>query len=251
MDPNAVPMPASGAPPARKTSPWIYVGCGCVILILLAIVVMYFVGRNAVHFFQHTAEEMKDPVKREARARSMLHYHDLPEGYYPNISMPVPFVFDMVTLTDQESLNRPGPHGTLDVSKRLFMYMKFLHASVPADDDARRKMLANRGGGNSWSPGFRLDVATPVGEGSLTAGNAKVYYRATRGYTNLNGHSQNAVTAMLIIACPDNVLRTAIWTVHDPDPDATNDTLDKTNTPADPKAITTFLNHFDLCAADS
>lgn len=91
MDPHSSYPP----PAAKKTSPWVYVGCACGVLVLLAlggIVATTWFGYRAAKNF---AEGVADPVKRAERAREVLPYDTLPPGYEPLGALSIPFLVDL------------------------------------------------------------------------------------------------------------------------------------------------------------
>lgn len=251
MDPNAggaYPPPAA----QRKTSPWLYVGCGCAVLIVLLIVAGYFVSRKVVEAGRNIAQGMKDPRVAEQRTRELLAYTSLPDGYYPAGAISIPFLMDMAFLDDHPF--EPGEdHGRLNFDKHGFMYIRMRHANLPEDEASQERILNRTNSNGSWQQGSGLTIQSeePLTQGDLTAGGTKVRYRATRGRVQMNNHSHEGITAFLLPICPDHHLRIGIWFGSDPAPDQSAATLDKTGTPADPHAIVTFLDHFNLCAGGS
>jgi len=91
MDPHSSYPP----PTAKKTSPWVYVGCACgglVLLALAAIVATTWFGYRAA---KNVAEGFENPEKRAERARAVLPYDTLPEGYQALGAFSIPFVVDL------------------------------------------------------------------------------------------------------------------------------------------------------------
>src|ERR1700720_4840302 len=104
MDPNtAAPPPGQGQ---RKTSPWVYAGCGCALLILLCAIAVLFVGKKLVDQGHKMEQGLADPKVREQRTRELLSYQDLPAGYYPAGAISIPFVGDMAV-----NMDRPARFG--------------------------------------------------------------------------------------------------------------------------------------------
>jgi hypothetical protein len=242
MDPNAAAPP----PAARKTSPWVYVGCGCALLVVLAALAALFVGKKLVDQGHKMEQGLTDPKVREQRTRELLSYRELPAGYYPTGAISLPFVFDMALLGDH--LPAPGEQHP-QMEQRGFIFMKMHLGRLPEGEQARRRMLFGTQGKAPWEQGsgFRLESNEPLGDGELDAGGAHVLYRAVRGDVHMNHRTHRGITSIQLIECPDRRLRFGFWFGPDPDPGQSSATLDKSGTPADPRAIGGFLDHFSLC----
>ncbi len=254
MDPNTASYQGGGLsapPPAKRTSPWVYVGCGCALALVIGALAVFFIGKGVMRSFKHMAQDMADPRMREQRTREMLGYTTLPDGYYAGGAISVPLISDMAFLTDRQPEAGASAHGgPMEFDQRGFMFMKILLARIPAGDDARRHLL-DKNGQSPWNSSVRIDANSTLGEGDLQAGGAHVYYRATRGDVTMNRNHHHGLVTPMLIGCPDNRMRLGIWSGPDPDPDASDGQLNRAGTPADPKAIAAFLDHFTLCTGGS
>jgi hypothetical protein len=248
MDPNAAAAPPAAA--QRKTSPWVYVGCGCASLLVLGALAALFVGKKIVDQGHKMEQGLSDPKVREQRTRELLSYRELPSGYYAAGAFSLPFVFDMAMLGD-----RPPTPGTQrpEMQEHGFIFMKMHLGKLPAGEPARRRMLFGSSGKAPWEQGsgFRLESNQPLGDGEVTAGGAHVLYRAVRGDVHMNNRTRRGITSIQLIECPDRRLRFGFWFGPDPAPGEPAAALDKSGTPADPQAIAGFLDHFSLCGAGS
>lgn len=225
-----------------KYTVWHYVGCGCAVLLVLAIVGIGGCFVMVTRWGRDVEKEIKDPAAREAKARSILGYQELPEGYHPGISLSVPLVMDVVMLGDRElpagdDMERLGDEGDL-FEERGFLYFK-----VRSFGDMGTEMRED--------VGYEFDADERVAEGELEAGGAAVRYRSDLGTAHLDGNSFESVSAELEIECGDGFLRHAVWFTPAPAAEAGDaaaaEPLDVTGTPADEAALREFLDHFRFC----
>src|SRR6202521_5432807 len=193
---------------------------------------------------------LADPKVREQRTRELLSYRELPPGYYPAGAISIPFLLDMAFLGDHP----PAPGEThVNIEKHGFMFMKMHVGRIPKDPEARRRMLYGANGKAPWEQGsgLRVESREPLGEGEVTAGGAHVVYRAMRGDVHMNGRTHRGITGIEMIECPDRRIGAAVGCAPAPAPGDPPAPLDKSATPADPRATTAFLDHFNLCAGGS
>ncbi|HEY4589338.1 MAG TPA: hypothetical protein VII86_08910, partial [Thermoanaerobaculia bacterium] len=101
--------PSYGRPQSKQTSPWVYIGVGCGVAVLLALAgivgftfLVYRQGKEMVQGF-------KDPKTREAKTRQVLPYDNLPAGYYAGGAMSIPFLMDFAILSDRPATGSTGP----------------------------------------------------------------------------------------------------------------------------------------------
>jgi len=249
MDPNA----AAAAPPApgqRQTSPWVYVGCGCAVLLVICALAVLFVGKKLVDQGDKIKEGLANPQMREQRSRELLSYQELPAGYYAAGAISLPYILDVAILADHP----PAPGASdVDIEDHGFIFVKMHWGRIPTDPGARRRMLYGSNGKAPWEQGSGLHVEThePLGEGELTAGGAHVVYRSTRGEVQIKNRRHRGITDVLMIECPDRRIRIGVWLGPDPALGQPTASLDRSGTPADPRAIEAFLDHFHFCAGGS
>lgn len=246
MDPYGNPQP-------KKTSPWVYLGVGCGIAVLLGLIAIsgftYLVYRKG----KEMKESFTDPKAREAKTREVLPYTALPAGYYPGGAMSIPFLMDFAVFTDREPTNGQGPdQGNFDERSFIFMNMRHLR-------DNREKMERYLRGeaaapeDSAWSKSnVNFDAKKVIRRGQVEVGGQTVLYQASQGEITHKGpetggvsvtQKKDGIVTMVLPECADDRLRFGIW--MGPPPAGAVD--DYTGTPADPAALQEFLGHFRLC----
>ncbi len=247
-------MEADGRPQKKPTSPWVYVGCGCAVLVLLGMLGFAGLGWWGYRTGKDYAEAMKDPVKRAEKVRAVLPYKELPAGYYPAFAFSAPMgLMEMAMLSDRAPGTGRVARGDQGFEERGFMYMsmrqvrdnkekmaRFLRGEAPRPDDS------------GWSQSnVKFDPKEVVRRGTVNVGGTDVLYSAGRGDINRRGHRQtHGLVTMVMPQCPhDPRLRFGMWFGPDPDPEKPTAEANFSGTNADPAALQEFLGHFQLCPA--
>jgi hypothetical protein len=242
--------PSYGRPQPKQTSPWVYIGVGCGVAVLLALAGI--VGFTFLVYRQgkEMAEGFKDPKVREAKTRQILPYESLPAGYYAGGAMSIPFLMDFAVLTDQEPAAGEKPdQGNYHERSFIFMNMRhlrdnrekmerYLRGEAPAPEDG------------AWNRGnVNFHTEEVIRRGEIQMGGQKVLYQASRGEINHKGEKENGVVTMVLPECPDDRLRFGIWIGPAPAGSKGKPVaeVDYQGTPADPAAMQEFLGHFRLC----
>lgn len=247
MDPNYSPMPQK-----KQTSPWVWVGVGCAVLVIFGVIAVVSVGYIAFRGVKGMEEGFSNPAVREQRTRALLPYRELPAGYEPVGTMSIPFVMDMAILSDKDT-GAPRETTRRQESPRIgvhgFIYMRFRTFKPTARGEMDR-YLSGEGAPPRWfQPGnVRLDSHEIVGHGKLTVGDRQIAYSSRRGNINVNGRMREALTTVMGIDCPgSDRLHMALWIGPDPAPGKPATAEELAGSTADPKALADFLGHFDLC----
>jgi hypothetical protein len=243
-------MDPYGRPQAKQTSPWVYVGVGCGVAVLLALIGIvgftYLVYRQG----KQMTESFKDPKARESKTRQVLSYDTLPAGYYAGGAMSIPFLMDFAVLTDRAPAVGEGPDQG-NFHERSFIYMNMRHLR-----DNREKMERYLRGqapapeDSAWSKSnVNFNAKEVIRRGELKVGEQNVLYQASRGEISHKGNQEQGVVTMVLPECADDRLRFGIWIGPSPQDSKEKpvNEVDYAGTPADPAALQEFLGHFRLC----
>jgi hypothetical protein len=246
MDPISQGSP--GPPKRSGTSPWVYIGCGCAGLVILGMATFsaftYFAYRKG----KEIEKTWSDPKAREEKAREVLAYDKLPEGYYPLGAMSIPFVMDMAMIGDDPPPAGAKPDDHEGFKDRGFMYFKVRR--MGKGDREVRDFMAGKGKKPDWMQGSDFDEQEILRRGEVDANGQKIVFSALRGRFKHDGESKEGLSTMMLIDCPqaaDRRVRFGLWFGPDPAPGETSDKLDLAGTNADPEAIKAFASHFRFC----
>jgi hypothetical protein len=241
MDPNR--------PQRQQTSPWVYIGCGCgliVILIVAGVAALTFFGYRKGKEFE---ESFKDPQKRAAKTREILPYDQLPAGYYPLGGLSIPMVMEMAMFSDHEPAPGEGKDGARDFKERGFIYMNFRNWKGKKGE--LRDYLEGKGKKPDWMNRSDTDLEDRdiLGRGHLQVNGQDMLYVATRNdEEHAGGRHRNGLVTFLTLDCPgDNRQRLGLLFGPDPGPGEPADTLKLAGTNADPHVIQEFVDHFRFC----
>jgi hypothetical protein len=244
-------MEADGRPQKKPTSPWVYVGCGCGALVLLAMMGLAGLTWWGYRTGKEFSETLTDPEKRAAKVKSVLPYDSLPEGYYPAfaISMPMGFM-EMAMFSDRDPGTGPSAEKNQGFDERGFLYMNMVNAR---DNKAKMERYVRgetpRPEDSGWAQtDVRFNAKENIRRGTLTVNGTQVLYSANRGEVSREGRAdRDGIVTMVMPQCPDNRMRFAMWFGPDPAPEKPVAEADFAGTTADPAAIEEFLGHFRLC----
>ena len=226
----------------KKTSPWVYVGIGCLGFVVLGLAGLATVSYYGYRKVKQIEAEMKDPKAREAKVKTVLGAESIPEGYHALVGFSIPFVMDMAMLSDRP----PGPDGNVqDLGERSFIYMNMLSQGGKEQQELRDFFEGKRDDAEALRK-INVDVKSRevLKRGVIDQGGYKILYLAQRGDVSMHGKRREGLTTTLLVQCPgDSRMRMGIWLGPDPGGDQL------AGTPADEAAITAFMGHFKPCAS--
>jgi hypothetical protein len=245
--------PTPGPPKKSGTSPWVYIGCSCAGLVILGMAAFsaftYFAYRKG----KEIEETWSDPKAREEKAREVLAYDRLPEGYYPLGAMSIPFFMDMAMIGDDPPPAGAKPDDHEGFKDRGFMYFKVRR--MGKGDREIRDYMEGKGKKPDWiQTDADFEEQDILRRGELEANGQKILFSAMRGEINHEGRRRDGITTMMLIDCAQapqakdvERVRFGLWFGPDPAPDEPSDKLNLAGTNADPEAIQAFASHFRFC----
>ncbi|MEM9555088.1 MAG: hypothetical protein AAGC60_12580 [Acidobacteriota bacterium] len=255
---------------STSTSPWVWIGCGCVLFAFLVAAGIFGGGYFIFDKGREMVETMADPQARGAQAAEILGAESLPEGYHARVALRIPFLFEMVLLSDGPLDEEPPPADADldtkaqslenmlvledDVGEHLFIALKMRGRSNENIEDVLSG--DDRVQGAQADLGMRFTPDEDLGSGTLTHGEATIAWHARRGVLELRRSGEiPGVWAVLDVTCSDGSRPMALWfetTAAPADGQVVGEiTMEATGDlagPADPDMIDAFLGHFDLCA---
>ncbi len=229
---------------SKATSPWVWVGCGCVGaigLIVAGIVVAGLFLRGAA---RNLEEMMENPIARDEKAAAVLGADSLPEGYHSMVALEVPFIMKMALLSDQE----PDEEGEVDSWDEWgFLYFDFLRLGNQQElldffegrEDSAKVLSDN---------GINFDLDERLARGELSREGDEILWVSHRGSVSVSQGSGSGITTVMLIECPnDKRRRLAAWFGPDPDPNAPPEELVLAGTPADEAALAALMAPMHPC----
>jgi hypothetical protein len=242
----------------KKTSPWVWVGVGCLGAVVLAVGGVIALGLFGYRKVKQLETEMKDPQARAAKVQKVLGATRLPQGYYPVVGMSVPFVMDMAILSDEEVDFQQPQQRRSGLGQRGFVYIRTLSAG----DDTQQLRDYFEGRSDDADVLRRNNIRLDRRGEVLKRGvidmpeDMKLMYLAQRGELEMAAAHTRGITTVMLLDCPGDVKqRFGIW--FGPDPAVPSGKgaaggdapagADLTGTPADEAAIRAFMDHFRVC----
>lgn len=234
--------------PRKNKSPWFYLGIGCAVVAVIAVILAGTCGYAGYRFFGKVKQEFTDPAAREQKVLELLGTTSIPQGYVAGFALDVPLAMQVAFLTDQE-VKVSGDSVDPRFQERSFMYvhLKFKKANDQA--------LLDFFEGRTDDPRALRDAGVNMDFGSgeilsrgVIDGAPKLLYAVQRGRSPMSHSNADLLTALVMIQCAqDPSLRIGIWTGPDPVAGGTLEGAAISGSVADQAAIASFLAQFNLC----
>jgi len=231
----------------KGTSPWVFIGVGCLLSIFLIIAVIVGIGAWGFSRVRELQRTMEDPQARTALAQEMLVADELPEGYNAVVALSIPFLMETVVLSDKD----PDDNGRIQgFDAHGFIYFKTL--SVGEQEQELRDFFEGETDESQLldQTSIHVDVQEFVDRGVIEENERTlrwVSYRGEIGDRDRRSFGEGLNT-MIMVECPGaERVRMGIWFGPDPDRETTAEQVDFSGTVADEAEIQRFMAHFDVC----
>jgi hypothetical protein len=228
--------------PKKKTSPWVWVGVGCLALIVLIVGGFMIAGFMAYRMGKAMVQDMTDPKARSVKVQKILGAQAIPEGYHPMFALSLGPLMDMAMLSDRQ----PKADGSISgFDKHGFLYMRF--PKTHNEDELRDYMEGKRddpGLGNKMS----LRSQEVLKRGSFDLNGETLLFVAQRGEFQSDQVRHKGIQTAMLLDCPGpQKTRMALWFAPDPSPGHPLKPTDLAGTPADEGALKDFMSNFKPC----
>jgi len=233
----------------KRKSYWAWLGCGCAGLVVLAIggVIAAMVGGRM--FVRDYVEDLKDPVARGEQVRKILGAEELPAGFEPQLFFRVPWLIDMVVVSDGDPAEF-DEQGHAELEARHLGENAFVFLSMRDLGDVRENMEALLAGkSEKVHQNVRIDFRSSeeLGRGELDVPPHHLRWAAHRGEFHDRHEDREGIYAIVLVDCPkkDGRVRAAFLWQHRETAEGEAPGLE--GTPADEETLRSFIGRFDLC----
>jgi hypothetical protein len=200
----------------KKRSPWVYVGVGCGLALVLLCGGGLVVVLGLLKMGNDWKEEMTDPTRRENKARkeAMATLGGIPEGYSAAFSLGVPMLFDTVLFVDAPLLGDGG----VPAFSRMFQFVR----SIETDQNAEMRAFFERADGGTFeNDNVQLDSKGEVARGSFVHKGRKVSWVSMKGRLRTQGSldmDEDGLVTLMLFDCPaDGQVRIGTWQMRAPE----------------------------------
>lgn len=221
---------------------------GCIIAILgcsgVAVVLTIVVG----YFFFIQAKKFGESIANpEPKAKELLGVEAMPEGYYANFAMAIPFLMEMVIISNEET-NFADQDGDShqNIGKKGFFYFKFIE--LGKNKGKLKDYFDGKSNDDRVLKEFGVNVDTDeiLDRGTFQFDGNDVYFFTQRGGFNAGGGSANGLSTLMLFQCPnDSKMRMGIF--FGPNNQEASDEAVTTGTAADINEVQTFMSGFKFC----
>ncbi|MCG8455138.1 MAG: hypothetical protein MI919_02585, partial [Holophagales bacterium] len=206
-----------------KTPAWIWIGCGCLLCILLIIAALGGLGFAGFTYFEGLVSDMADPESRTQAAMGLMGAETLPEGYRAHAFFRMPWIMDIVVLTDGGSAAETEGESFEEKAEtlknllvqqsmmgpNLIVYLKLRgRGAEPLEPIISGRQRSN---GANVDLGMELEAEERLGEGDLEVGSQMVRWRAHRGHLKTVDGRTPGIYAVLRIQCSEGSDRDLLW----------------------------------------
>ena len=210
---------------SKGTSPWVWVGCGCVGCAVLLVVVIAGAGYFGFRSVSGFRDAMLDPEIRSQRVREILGAEELPEGYRARLFMRIPFLGELAVIGDGRGPDLPdpesGPEGPpifVDgYGDRFFVFLHLRRLDRLEDEDQWSVILGQRSQSDvNIQLGYTFQVDELLEEGEIPIDGGVVEFRSTRGELISARRQWQGAAVQFVFRCDDaSSKRVAGWFVRD------------------------------------
>lgn len=234
-------------------------GCGCgavVVGLMILLLVFTFIAWRQSRQLQ---SGYASPEQAAAQVREVLPHDELPEGYYPLGAASVPLFFRLAILTDLPPEERETGEGARRFRRSGFVFYSTF--SLRSDDsellryfeegpaEGEEEMDLNLPEDSvAGDLGVDFQAREVLGRGEEPVHGGRVYYVARRGRLEIRGDAFPGLATLYYLKCDEGRrVRFGLWFAPGPPGPESGETGELRGTPADPEALTDFLEHFWIC----
>ena len=173
MDPNR--------PAKSSTSTLGWMGCGCGLLVALALAGIVGVTLFGYRKGKEIERTFKDPAARTEATREILHWRELPEGYYPAGAVSMPMLMEMAILSDEEPEPGEAGHGRA-FHERGLVFMSF-NSWIGKEDELLRWLRGETKQAPKWiqRSDAKIDPGQVLKRGTVEVNGQSIVYVVSRG----------------------------------------------------------------------
>lgn len=243
----------------KGTSPWVWVGCGCFLCIVLLVAVIGGAGFAGVSFVKGMVEDMADPQARAEAAMRLLGAETLPDGYHARAFLNIPFLMQLVILSDGPPMEAIEGEDFEEKAQKMenlvlrsdqlgentLIYLKLRDRDF---DYSIEEIIAGNGRDDAnVDLGVEFSDGAKIAEGELMVDAQPLTYRAYRGDMEAMGGASPGIYASIQVRCDDGEGHDVLWFQKWPGSDTLDGgapaevepvdvNLPETETPAEPPA---------------